>query len=97
MACHLEDDGHTAIAPTLTGLGERGHPLLGLEESVQLCSKAAETVGRAFIRTTRSDLYDRLFAEACDAGWQCRDLAGGHYAMLTEPRAPVSALAGLSA
>lgn len=73
------------------------HSLRCFEEAVHLGSKPADALARAFIRTTRSDLYDRLFAQAREAGWQCRDLAGGHYAMLTEPRALASALAGLAA
>lgn len=73
------------------------HPLRCFEEAVHLGSKPAATLARAFIRTTRSDLYDRLFAWARDAGWQCRDLAGGHYAMLTEPRAVALALSELAA
>ena len=48
---------------------------------------------RAFIRTTRSPLYDRLLERAQQAGWPCRELAGGHYAMLSEPQAVAAALA----
>jgi pimeloyl-ACP methyl ester carboxylesterase len=69
------------------------HPLLAFEERVRLSSKAAAALPRAFIRTTRSPLYDALLARAQEAGWRCRELEGGHYAMLVEPRAVASAIA----
>jgi pimeloyl-ACP methyl ester carboxylesterase len=72
------------------------HPLRAFEEPVQLRSAAAAVLPRAFIRTTRSALYDRLLDGARQAGWHCRELQGGHYAMLTEPRAVASALAALT-
>lgn len=40
----------------------------------------------------QSDLYARLIARAREAGWYCRELAGGHYAMLSEPQAVAAAL-----
>ena len=73
------------------------HPLRCFEEPVQLRSTSAAALPRAFIRTTRSALYDRLLGQAFDAGWYCRELSGGHYAMLTEPQATATALAGLPA
>ena len=73
------------------------HPLLSFEEPVQLRSKRAAALPRAFIRTTQSALYDRLLGRARDAGWHCRELTGGHYAILTEPQAIAAALAELAA
>jgi hypothetical protein len=67
------------------------------EEPVQLRSSAAAALPRAFIRTTRSALYDRLLEGARAAGWYCRELQGGHYAMLTEPQAVAAALTELPA
>src|SRR5882762_9254302 len=63
------------------------HPLLCFDEPVQLRSSAAAALPRAFIRTSlQSELYKRLIDRARAAGWYCRDLKGGHYPMLTEPR-----------
>jgi pimeloyl-ACP methyl ester carboxylesterase len=73
------------------------HPLRTFEEPVQLRSSAAAALPRAFIRTTRSALYDRLLEGARAAGWYCRELQGGHYAMLTEPQAVAAALTELPA
>jgi pimeloyl-ACP methyl ester carboxylesterase len=74
------------------------HPWRPFEEPVHLRSKEAAALPRAFIRTSpQSDLYARLLDRARGAGWDCRDLTGGHYAMLTEPQAVAAALAGLAA
>jgi pimeloyl-ACP methyl ester carboxylesterase len=74
------------------------HPLRSFEEPVQLRSGAAAALQRAFIRTSpQSALYERLITGARAAGWRCRELNGGHYAMLTQPQAVASALAELSA
>jgi hypothetical protein len=80
--------------PLRSWVGERlaPHPWRCFEERVQLGSKDAASLPRAFIRTTASDLYDRLINEARQAGWHCRELGGGHYAMLTEPQAVAAAL-----
>jgi hypothetical protein len=60
-------------------------------------SSAPETAAlpRAFIQTTQSDLYRRLIAEARTAGWYCQEIGGGHYAMITEPKAVAAALNAL--
>ena len=59
-------------------------------------SQAAAALPRAFIRTSpRSNLYAGLIARAREAGWHCRELEGGHYAMLTEPQAVATALSEL--
>jgi pimeloyl-ACP methyl ester carboxylesterase len=72
------------------------HPLRAFEEKVQLRSDAAAALPRAFIRTSlQSALYEALINRARAAGWYCRDLKGGHYAMLTEPQAVASALIDL--
>jgi pimeloyl-ACP methyl ester carboxylesterase len=69
------------------------HPLRCFEEPVRLRSPAAAALPRAFIRTSpRSDLYARLMAHAREAGWYCRELTGGHYAMLSEPQAVAAVL-----
>ena len=39
-------------------------------------------------------LYDRLL-EGARSSWYCRELQGGHYAMLTEPQAVAAALTDL--
>jgi pimeloyl-ACP methyl ester carboxylesterase len=69
------------------------HPLPCFEDRTSLHSAAAAALPRAFIRTTHSELYDRLLAKARARGWHCQDLSGGHYAMLTEPDAMAAALA----
>jgi len=65
-------------------------------ERVQLRSPAAASLPRAFVRTSpQSALYAGLLARARAAGWPCRELCGGHYAMFTEPAAVAAALAEL--
>jgi pimeloyl-ACP methyl ester carboxylesterase len=74
------------------------HPLRCFDEPIQLRSEAAAALKRAFIRTSpQSALYERLVNRAREAGWHCRELHGGHYAMLTEPQAVAAALAELAA
>jgi pimeloyl-ACP methyl ester carboxylesterase len=73
------------------------HPLRSFEDAVQLRSRQAAALPKAFIRTTQSDLYDRLIRQAREVGWHCREISGGHYAMFTEPAAVVAALTELSA
>ena len=69
------------------------HPLRSFSELVRLRSPAAAALPRAFIRTSmQSDLYGRLIGRAREAGWYCRELTGGHYAMLREPEAVAAAL-----
>jgi pimeloyl-ACP methyl ester carboxylesterase len=72
------------------------HPLRCFEEPVRLRSTAAGALPRAFVRTTQSALYDRLLERARASGWCCREFTGGHYAMLTEPRALAAVLAELA-
>lgn len=72
------------------------HPLAAFGQPVQLRSAAAAALPRAFIRTTQSPLYDGLLARARRAGWECRDVPGGHYAMLSEPDAVAAALANVA-
>lgn len=69
------------------------HPLRSFSEPARLRSQAAAALPRAFVRTSlQSELYGRLIGRARDAGWYCRELTGGHYAMLREPRAVAAAL-----
>jgi pimeloyl-ACP methyl ester carboxylesterase len=68
------------------------HPLLSFDGRVQLRSREAAALPRAFIRTTQSDLYQDLLDRARKAGWFCHEIGGGHYAMLSEPEAVASAL-----
>jgi hypothetical protein len=68
------------------------HPLRPFGEPVRLRSPEAAALSRAFIRTTQSDLYDRLINRAREAGWHSREIGGGHYAMFTQPEAVASAL-----
>ena len=67
------------------------HPLRPFGDPVKIGSRATG-LPRAFIQTTRSDLYNGLMARARDAGWYCREIGGGHYAMFTQPHAVASAL-----
>jgi pimeloyl-ACP methyl ester carboxylesterase len=73
------------------------HPLRPFSEPVQLHSRKAAVLPRAFIQTTQSELYNGLIARAREAGWYCREIGGGHYAMFTEPKVVASALKELSA
>jgi pimeloyl-ACP methyl ester carboxylesterase len=68
------------------------HPLRPLSEPVHLSSPKAAALPRAFIQTTQSDLYRGLIARARQADWHCQEIAGGHYAMITEPKAVAAAL-----
>jgi pimeloyl-ACP methyl ester carboxylesterase len=73
------------------------HPLRPFGEMVRLSSSHAAALPRAFIQTTQSDLYRGLMARAREAGWHCRAIAGGHYAMITEPKAVAATLNELPA
>lgn len=68
------------------------HPLRPFAEPVRLSSTTAAALHRAFIQTTRSDLYRGLMARARQAGWHCQEIGGGHYAMITEPAAVAASL-----
>jgi len=69
------------------------HPLRCFDDRVTLGSQMAAALPRAFIRTSpRSQLYAELIARARAAGWHCRELEGGHYAMMTQPQAVADAL-----
>lgn len=74
------------------------HPLRSFAEPVQLRSRGAAALPRAFIRTSmQSNLYGRLIDQAREAGWYHRELTGGHYPMLREPQAVAAALGELPA
>jgi len=73
------------------------HPLRPFAEPVRLSSPEAAALPRAFIQTTQSDLYRRLIARARQAGWYCREIGGGHYSMITEPKTVAAALNQLPA
>jgi pimeloyl-ACP methyl ester carboxylesterase len=68
------------------------HPLRPFADPVSLSSTEAAALPRAFIQTTQSDLYRNLVARARRAGWYCQEIGGGHYAMITEPKAVAAAL-----
>ena len=86
--------GRLSEHPLCSWIAERlkPHPLRPFGERVHLYSPEAAALPRAFIQTTQSDLYRGLIARARDAGWHCREISGGHYAMFTEPKAVASAL-----
>jgi pimeloyl-ACP methyl ester carboxylesterase len=73
------------------------HPLRPFGEPVQLGSREAAALPRAFIQTTQSAIYDGLMARARAAGWYCREIGGGHYAMFTQPKLVALALNELPA
>jgi hypothetical protein len=87
VARHLRANGHMVLCPTLTCLGDRA-----FDEPIRLNSTEAAGLPRAFVRTTPSELYERLISRARAAGWYCRQSSGGHYAMCTEPADGASAL-----
>jgi pimeloyl-ACP methyl ester carboxylesterase len=68
------------------------HPLRPFAEPVRLNSPEAAALPRAFVQTTQSDLYRGLIARARDMSWYCKEIGGGHYAMITEPKAVAAAL-----
>ena len=70
----------------------RPHPLRPFAEPVRVSSEEAVALPRAFIQTTQSDLYRGLIARARQAGWHCQEIGGGHYAMITEPKAIAAVL-----
>jgi pimeloyl-ACP methyl ester carboxylesterase len=87
----LQDDSlQSWVADRLTP-----HPLRAFYDPVHLNSPGAAALPRAFIRTTNSPLYDRLLAYAREAGWYCREIGGGHYAMFTQPEMVAMALSQL--
>ena len=105
QSAKLNADGWLLPPPPVEGWGLRDglrpwvehritpHPLRSLEDPVRLGSEAAAALPRVFLRSSvQSALYARLIAQARDAGWFCRDLFSGHYAMLTEPDAVATAL-----
>jgi len=71
------------------------HPLRPFAEPVQLRSREAAALPRAFIQTTQSNLYNDLIARAREAGWYSCEIRGGHYAMFTQPKIVASALTQL--
>ena len=73
-----------------------GELLLSFDDPVHLRSEEAVGLPRAFIRTTQSNLYDRLLNRAREAGWYCREIGGGHYSMFTQPEVVASTLNELS-
>jgi pimeloyl-ACP methyl ester carboxylesterase len=88
----LPADRHAWVASRLTP-----HPLRSFAEPVRLRSPAATTLRRAYLRSSpQSPLYGGLMDRARGAGWWCKDLPGGHYPMLTAPRAVASALLELA-
>jgi pimeloyl-ACP methyl ester carboxylesterase len=74
----------------------RPHPYRPFNEPVRLRSRDAADLPRAFIQTTQSELYNELMSRARKAGWYCRDIGGGHYAMFTQPRVVAAALSELA-
>lgn len=70
----------------------KSHPLRPFADPVRLTSPEAADLPRAFIQMTQSNLYRGLIARARDVGWYCKEISGGHYAMITEPKAVAAAL-----
>jgi pimeloyl-ACP methyl ester carboxylesterase len=68
------------------------HPLRPFGEPVLLRSPEAAGLPRAFIQMTQSDLYRGLIVRARQAGWHTKEISGGHYAMITEPKAVAASL-----
>jgi hypothetical protein len=73
------------------------HPLRPFGEPVLLRSAEAAALPSAFIQMTQSDLYRGLIARARQAGWHTKEISGGHYAMITEPKAVAASLNELAA
>jgi pimeloyl-ACP methyl ester carboxylesterase len=73
------------------------HPLKSLEDPVALPPGALHPSRRAFLRTSSpSSFYQRFLERARDDGWYWRELAGGHFAMLTAPEVVAEALLELA-
>jgi pimeloyl-ACP methyl ester carboxylesterase len=88
LPAHLRDLVERRLTP---------HPLRSLAEPIRLRSPAAVALKRAYLRSSqKSRLYGLLMDRARRAGWWCKDLPGGHYPMLTMPRAVGSALLELT-
>jgi pimeloyl-ACP methyl ester carboxylesterase len=87
------DDGTRAwVVPRLTP-----HPLKSLEDPARFHAGILATLPRAFLRTSLpSGVYQPFFERARAEGWQCRELNGGHYAMLTVPNVVATALLELA-
>ena len=84
----LDDGTRALVVPKLTP-----HPLKSLEDPARVHAGILATLPRAFLRTSLpSGVYQPFFERARAEGWRCRELNGGHYAMLTVPNVVVTAL-----
>ncbi len=84
----LDDATRAWVVPKLTP-----HPLKSLEDPARFHAGILATLPRAFLRTSPSSgVYQPSFDRARVEGWRCRELDGGHYAMLTVPDVVANAL-----
>jgi len=72
------------------------HPLASLEQSVSLDGRGARVRRAFFLTSATSESYRRFRDRAREDGWLCRELEGGHYAMLTAPATVAHALIELA-
>ena len=72
------------------------HPLASLEQPLGLARRGARVRCAFFLTSATSPSYRRLRDRARDDGWYCREIEGGHYAMLTAPGAVAHALIELA-
>jgi pimeloyl-ACP methyl ester carboxylesterase len=71
------------------------HPLKSLEDPVRLRTDPLPVL-RAFLRTSPpTSFYQRFLEQGRSNGWYCRELAGGHFAMLRAPQAVATVLLDL--
>ena len=69
------------------------HPLKSLEDVARFDPGILATLPRSFLRTSPpSGVYQTFLQGARAEGWRCRELGGGHYAMLATPDVIAGAL-----
>ncbi len=88
----LDDVTRAWIVPKLTP-----HPLKSLEDTACFDPGILATLQCSFLCTsTSSGVYQPFLQRARAEGWRCRELGGGHYAMLAVPHVVATALLDLS-
>jgi pimeloyl-ACP methyl ester carboxylesterase len=84
----LDDVTRAWVVPRLTS-----HPLKSLEDIARFDPGILATLPSSFLRTSPpSGVYQTFLRRARGEGWRCRELGGGHYAMLAAPDVIAGAL-----
>jgi pimeloyl-ACP methyl ester carboxylesterase len=88
----LDDETRAWIVPKLAP-----HPLKSLEDPARFNPGILATLPCSFLRTSPpTSVYQTFLQRARAEGWRCRELSGGHYAMLAVPHVVATALLELA-